>query len=101
MKFTARLIPSFAVELTKMPKWDAGQWYNLSCICSVASSKVPGRKQEYADRAMDLLRHAVTAGFKDAATLKEDHEFDPLRGRDDFKKLLDEIPISVAPPAKR
>ena len=40
---------------------------------------------------MELLNRAVTAGFDDAAHIKHDTDLDPLRERDDFKKLLDEL----------
>jgi hypothetical protein len=44
--------------------------------------------QRYADRAMELLREARRDGFKDIKSLN-DSIFDPLRERDDFKKLLE------------
>jgi len=67
------------------------QWYNFACIYSVASSKIADKKQEYADRAMELLGTAVEQGFNDAAHIAEDSDLDPLRERDDFKKLLAEL----------
>jgi serine/threonine protein kinase len=45
----------------------------------------------YADEAMKLLRHAVETGFHDAAKLKGDGTFAPLRPREDFQKLLAEL----------
>jgi hypothetical protein len=48
-------------------------------------------KPEYADRAIELLRKAVQAGWKDAAQMAEDTDLDPLRGREDFKKLMAEL----------
>ena len=42
----------------------------------------------YAERALALLRQAVQRGFKDAARMKKDPDLEPLRTRDDFKKLL-------------
>jgi serine/threonine-protein kinase len=44
--------------------------------------------KSYGDRAMELLRQAVASGHKDAVNLKKDSDLDPLRSRDDFKKLL-------------
>ena len=78
-------------ELTKNALWPAGQWYDFACVYAVASGKVADKKQEYADRAMELLQKAVKAGYKDAAHMKTDTDLDPLRGRDDFKKLLAEL----------
>ena len=54
----------------------------------VASGKAADKKQEYADRAMELLHASVKAGYKDAAKLAKDRDLDVLRERDDFKKLM-------------
>ena len=43
---------------------------------------------------MELLRQAVKAGFQDAAQMAEDPDLDPLRGREDFKKLLADLQAS-------
>jgi serine/threonine protein kinase/tetratricopeptide (TPR) repeat protein len=45
----------------------------------------------YGDEAMAMLRDAVAKGFKDTAHMKQDKDLDPLRGREDFKKLLAEL----------
>jgi serine/threonine protein kinase/tetratricopeptide (TPR) repeat protein len=42
----------------------------------------------YSDQALALLRQAVTRGFKDAARMKKDPDFEPLRDREEFRKLL-------------
>jgi tetratricopeptide (TPR) repeat protein len=47
--------------------------------------------QGYAERALALLRQAVTRGYQDVADLKQDPRFNPLRGREDFRKLLAEL----------
>ncbi|QJW94927.1 tetratricopeptide repeat protein [Frigoriglobus tundricola] len=70
--------------------WTAEQLYNFACVCSVAT-KTLERKQELADRAMELLRAAVATGWNDVALTKQDTDLDPLRARDDFKKLLTEL----------
>ena len=75
-------------ELTKESKWNAGQWYNFSCVYAVASGQIADKRTEYADRAMEMLRQAVKAGFKDAANMQQDKDLDPLREREDFKTLL-------------
>jgi serine/threonine protein kinase/tetratricopeptide (TPR) repeat protein len=80
-----------AEELTKASKWSAGQWYDFACVYAVASGTFGDKKQEYADRAMQLLQMAVKAGYKDGAHAKKDTDLDPLRGREDFKKLLAEL----------
>ena len=78
-------------ELTKNAASDAGQLYGFACIYSIASSKSADHKQEYADRAMVLLQQAVQAGWNDAAHMAKDTDLDTIRGRDDFKKLVDEL----------
>lgn len=60
---------------------------------------VAGKKQEYADRAMELLRQAAKAGFNDAALMKRDTVLDPLRDRADFQRLL--IELQSKPPPKK
>jgi hypothetical protein len=40
---------------------------------------------------MKFLREAVGKGYKDVAYLKKDTDLDPLRGRDDYKKLITEM----------
>ena len=61
----------------------------------------------YADQAMVMLRDAVGKGYKDAAHMKEDTDLDPLRQREDFKKLLAELevkqkaPQGKSPPPKK
>ena len=44
-----------------------------------------------ADKAMDLLRKFVGAGHRNVHSLRTDPGLDPLRSRDDFKKLLGEL----------
>jgi serine/threonine protein kinase len=41
-----------------------------------------------ADRAMAWLNGAVAAGYKDAAQLERDRDFDTLRDRPDFRELM-------------
>jgi eukaryotic-like serine/threonine-protein kinase len=78
-------------ELTKSPAWGSGQWYDFACVYAVASGKSADKKQEYADRAMDLLRNALKAGYSDAAHMAKDTDLDAIRGRDDFKKLIEHL----------
>lgn len=78
-------------ELTKTPFLPAGQWYNFACVYAVASGKIADKKAEYADRAMELLQKAVKAGYKSAEQMKKDTDLDPLREREDFKKLIAEL----------
>jgi tetratricopeptide (TPR) repeat protein len=95
-------------ELTKQsqdgtpdsPKWNANQWYDFACVCAVASGKLVDKKQEYADRAMRSLHQAVKAGYKNAAHMAKDADLDPLRDRDDFKKMLADLHARAGAGAK-
>ena len=40
---------------------------------------------------MGLLNLAVKAGWKNPAHMKKDTDLDPLRDREDFKKLMTEL----------
>jgi tetratricopeptide (TPR) repeat protein len=71
--------------------WQSYHWYDVVCVFSVASGKVPDKKDEYANRAVELLQRAVKAGYADAAHMKKDTDLAPLRDRDDFKKLMAEL----------
>jgi tetratricopeptide (TPR) repeat protein len=53
----------------------------------------------YADRAIAVLRDAISAGWSVPDELKQP-DFDPLRDRDDFKKLMEELEAKAKnPPA--
>ena len=69
-------------------------------IYALASGKSADKKREHADRAMELLRKAVKAGFNDAGHMKKDTDLNPLRGREDFKKLLGELEQKAKPKVK-
>jgi serine/threonine-protein kinase len=47
--------------------------------------------QDYAGRAVDLLRQAVAKGFKDMEYLKKSSKLRALRGREDFKQLVRDL----------
>ncbi len=46
--------------------------------------------------AIDWLKQAVAAGYKDVEHMKKDTDLDPLREREDFKKLIAELEAKVA-----
>jgi hypothetical protein len=48
-----------------------------------------------ADRAMNWLKQAVAAGYKDVTKLKKDTDLDALREREDFKKLIADLEAKV------
>jgi serine/threonine-protein kinase len=89
-----------AEEWEKFNRTDAESLYTAARMRAItaavirATDKSPeGVKQAdvEADRAVDWLRKAIAAGFKDAARLRKDADLDALRDRDDFKKLLAEL----------
>jgi serine/threonine protein kinase/tetratricopeptide (TPR) repeat protein len=45
----------------------------------------------YAEQAMDLLGRAVQAGYGNSAGMRRDADLQPLRGRQDFQKLLADV----------
>ncbi|QEL20888.1 serine/threonine-protein kinase [Limnoglobus roseus] len=76
-------------ELARAEKWTGNQFYELAWICARASRRVVDRKDENADRAVELLRAAVAAGFKNAEGLAKNEDFALLRDRDDYKKVIE------------
>jgi serine/threonine-protein kinase len=74
----------------------AARSYSLS-VPAVAVSKKDltaddrALQARYAEKAMDLLRQAIDRGYKDVKRLRYEPDLDPLRSRDDFKKLLAEV----------
>jgi serine/threonine-protein kinase len=52
------------------------------------------------DQAMDDLRRAVNEGFSESPPLKQDHCFDRLRSRDDFRLLLLDLAFPKDPFAR-
>jgi hypothetical protein len=59
-------------------------------VCPLLAVKADERKK-LAIRGVALLRQAIDKGFKDVAHMKKDTDLDPLRDREDFKKLLTEL----------
>lgn len=86
----AEALPELA-ELAQLTTWKADEWYGLACVFAVASTKVAERKEEFATQAMEFMRKAVAAGFKDTAHVAQNPSLDSLRARDDFAELLGKI----------
>jgi tetratricopeptide (TPR) repeat protein len=78
--------------------YDAACGYAL-CAAAVAGGEPPGQlspgakvqREEYAARAVQLLRAAVRAGYDNVPHLRRDNDLDPLRDREDFRQLLREL----------
>jgi tetratricopeptide (TPR) repeat protein len=92
-----------AAEACRDLGWDApADAYNAACFLSqcipivAQHAKLDEKQREevaqfYGDAAMKLLRDAVSKGFKNVAHMKKDTDLDPLRQREDFKKLIAEL----------
>jgi hypothetical protein len=52
-------------------------------------------KEQYIGRSIHYLRQAVAKGFRNAASMKNDKELDPLRSREEFQKLVHEAEQNV------
>jgi tetratricopeptide (TPR) repeat protein len=81
---------------------NGAELYNLACVCALALEAVEAAaskgkaeseklKEQYAERALELLRQASAKGYKEIAHMKKDKDLDPLRQRQDFKKLIAEL----------
>jgi hypothetical protein len=70
----------------------------LARLCALASAAGGEREpakaaelgEQYAARAVELLRQAVGKGYRDSVYLKKGTDLAPLRQRADFQKLLAE-----------
>src|SRR5205085_6430734 len=85
-------------ELAKLANCDKFQCYRFAYAYSIAAGLVtednPQEKEASARRSVEYLRQAMERGFQgaaDADRLKQDPEFNLLRDREDFKKLMDEL----------
>jgi tetratricopeptide (TPR) repeat protein len=47
--------------------------------------------QQYGDQALELLRTAIRNGFRNAAHLDQDADFNPLRARADFQEIVTKL----------
>jgi tetratricopeptide (TPR) repeat protein len=90
-----------AAELQRVtPDRAAGSYAaaGIVAVCATAVTRdgtLPEAKrsqlaQAYAGQALDLLREAVRHGFRGSELLEKDPDFDPLRSREDFQRLLKE-----------
>jgi hypothetical protein len=62
---------------------------------TIPSAEASRLATEEADRAMEWLRKAAAAGYKNVEHMLKDNDLDALRDREDFKELL------AAPMTKR
>jgi tetratricopeptide (TPR) repeat protein len=94
--------------LEDQPDLGLKELYELACLDSRCSTLVGegrqfltsaehARRREFADQAMDALRRAVRAGYKNLAQLAEDSDLDPLRERSDFQLLIMDLAFPANP----
>jgi hypothetical protein len=50
-----------------------------------------------AAKALELIRLAAEAGYNDLAAYRNETALDPLRGRDDFRLLMMDLPMPAQP----
>jgi serine/threonine-protein kinase len=79
--------------LTSFHKW---VWYGAAC-CHAALAGLTGPAAAEADTAMALLHRAVAEGYRHAALFRTDDALDPLRGREDFRRLLMDLAFPAEP----
>jgi tetratricopeptide (TPR) repeat protein len=81
---------------------DASSMYQAArfwALTAAVQAKQPAavaaeRATEDADKSMTWLARAVIAGFTDGTSLGKDRDFDSVRHRDDFNRLLTELQAS-------
>ena len=83
-------IASQAVERVAKHAVSASDFYNVACCFSLfVRSAVEESDQELnALRADEFLKLAIEKGWDDVERFKNDTDLEPVRARDDFKKLL-------------
>jgi tetratricopeptide (TPR) repeat protein/tRNA A-37 threonylcarbamoyl transferase component Bud32 len=100
-----------ALERQKLWPTNPNQLYEVArelalCVPLVGKDKDPllpeeqAQRRRYSDQALDVLRQAVANGYKDIEQLKTASDLDPLRSREDFKKLRTELEEKVTTGAK-
>src|SRR5262249_4350715 len=98
-----------AVAIGERLRSDYGETlYYLACChaplgggARAASSGGPaGAGPAELDRAMAVLRQAITAGYRDGARMRRDPDLEPLRSRPDFWLLMMDLAFPSDPLAR-
>jgi tetratricopeptide (TPR) repeat protein len=87
-------------DLANAKRVESFTLFRLACICSWASTRVKEDaplQNQYAARAVELLRLAIARGANDPRALLKDRDLDPLRGRADFQQLKRDIDKKATP----
>src|SRR5262249_25133379 len=80
-------------------KADQFTLYDAACVFALAADRPAESggslsKEECAQRAVVLLRQAVTEGYTNVEQMKKDDDLKALHERDDFKKLVAELEVA-------
>jgi tetratricopeptide (TPR) repeat protein/tRNA A-37 threonylcarbamoyl transferase component Bud32 len=80
-------------EKTPDSLYNAACWHAVSAavLDSAKDSSMKSQATTERDDAMALLRRAVVAGYRDFAIMARDPDLDPLRKREDFRKVLADL----------
>jgi hypothetical protein len=100
-----------ALERARLAARDPLQLYNAACDQALAIPLIcAGRpaldaaervlRDKLAERAMDTLRRAVQAGYRDAGHLRQDPDLTPLQTRSDFRLLVLDLSFPARPFAR-
>jgi eukaryotic-like serine/threonine-protein kinase len=93
-----------AQVVTESVRAAADDLYGAACVYALSvrfvSDDAP-RAESYSARAVLLLRQALAKGFKDREHLNKDADLDPLRTREDFQKLMNELEPETKKPEPR
>ncbi len=81
------------------------QWYETGCchaalagLAGAAGSGVPaGSRPGEADRAMELLRRAVSMDYRDLDGFRTESALEPLRNRNDFRLMTMDLEMPARP----
>jgi hypothetical protein len=93
-----RQVQAVAAAAALAVRWlkDANPLYGCACVHALAAAGVSGDvalSQRYADQAVELLRQAAEAGYRDTEHMRKDSDLDGLRLRKDFRELLKKLDI--------
>jgi hypothetical protein len=72
---------------------DASSLYSIAGV----QARAAGSDAQRAARAVELLRQATSKGFRDIDQLKKDENFDSVRKRDDFQRVLRDLEAKAKP----
>jgi tetratricopeptide (TPR) repeat protein len=93
-----------ARESAALSPGDPDRLYSMACELSLCvplaadqQGAGPAAQDRYARWALDALRQAVAAGFRNFAHMQVDSNLDPLRGRDDFRLLMMDLAFPARP----